>query len=112
MPKVLAIDDSENNVRLMKDILSVKNHVIETATSGEQGIEKFTTFKPDLVLLDLAMPGMDGNEVLRRLIALDENVCVVMVSAAGNRQLLEECIEKGAIGYVEKPFSVKNLRQS
>lgn len=109
MPKILAIDDSEYNTQLIKDILGTRNHAVETASSGKEGLEKYPAFKPDLVLLDLAMPEMDGREVLERLMKIDANACVVMVSAVGNRQILEDCIQKGAIGYVEKPFSVKHL---
>lgn len=109
LAKILAIDDSEYNTQLMKDILTTRNHTVETASSGKEGLEKYASFRPELVLLDLAMPEMDGREVLERLIKLDENACVVMVSAVGNRQILESCIQKGAIGYVEKPFSVRHL---
>lgn len=109
MARILAIDDSEHNVQLIRDILVTRNHVVETASSGREGLEKYAAFRPDLVLLDLAMPEMDGSEVLERLIKTDGDARVVMVSAVGNRQILENCLEKGAIGYVEKPFSVKNL---
>ncbi|MEM2140248.1 response regulator [Nitrososphaera sp.] len=109
MAKILAIDDSEYNTQLIKDILATRNHAVETASSGAEGLEKYAAFQPDVVLLDLAMPGMDGREVLERLMKVDDNACVVMVSAVGNRQILESCIQKGAIGYVEKPFSVRHL---
>lgn len=109
MARILAIDDSDYNTQLIRDILVTRNHAVETASSGKEGLEKYATFRPDLVLLDLAMPGMDGSQVLERLMEMDENAYVVMVSAVDNRQILEDCIKKGAVGYVEKPFAVKYL---
>ena len=109
MKRVLAIDDSPVILSLIKDVLSINNYQIETADNGREGIEKYRKFRPDVVTLDLAMPGMDGRETLMALKEIDEDANVLMLTAADNSLVITECLEKGAAGVVLKPFKPNDL---
>ena len=107
--KVLAIDDSSAILDLIQEILTNNQFEVEIARNGALGLDKYNRFKPDIVTLDLAMPVMDGYETLKRLISLDKNANVIMLTANEQQRILENCLEKGAIGYIVKPFTAKEL---
>ena len=107
--RVLAVDDSPAILDLIREILTAHKFEVETASNGALALDKYARFKPDIVTLDLAMPIMDGYETLKRLIALDRNANVIMLTANEQQRILENCLEKGAIGYIVKPFTAKEL---
>ena len=82
-PKILIVDDTPHNVKMLVDLLSAKGYATVTAASGQEGLEQVEAERPDLVLLDVMMPGMDGYEVCRRIRANPEYgiLPVVMVTA-------------------------------
>ena len=90
--KVMVVDDTPHNVKLLADLLAVKGYAVATAATGEEALAKMGTEKPDLVLLDVMMPGLSGYEVCARIRAEPETALlpVVMVTsprpAAGARQ--------------------------
>jgi CheY-like chemotaxis protein len=81
--KILVVDDTPVNVKLLGDLLTVKGYTVVSATSGKEALEKVDSERPDLVLLDVMMPGMTGYEVCRRLreSAANAMLPVVMVTA-------------------------------
>ena len=108
--KILIVDDSATNIKLLTKIL--EDYVVEYSPTGENALDKVSEFKPDLVLLDVMMPGMDGYEVCRRLRSdlLMAKIKIIMLSA---KTLLSERLkgyEAGADDYVTKPFQVDELR--
>jgi len=110
--KILIVDDEIMNVNLLEDILEDQNYLIETAYSGEDALEVFSVFNPDLVLLDVMMPGIDGYEVCRE-IRTDAGpgrfTKVIMISG---RTMLEERLqgyEAGADDYLTKPIVEEEL---
>jgi two-component system chemotaxis response regulator CheY len=107
--RVLAVDDSSAILDLITEILTAKGFEVETADNGAAALDKYARFKPDIVTLDLAMPIMDGYDTLKRLLAFDKNANVIMLTANEQQRVLENCIEKGAIGYITKPFSSEHL---
>ena len=110
--KVLAIDDSPVVLSLIKDILSLEDYEVETASNGREGIEKYPRFMPDIVTLDVAMPGMDGCETLAALKDIDKNANVIMVTATDNSDALKDCLEKGIISVISKPFKPNDLLEA
>lgn len=111
--KILVVDDNLLNIEIVREVLE-EDYDIETAKTGREALEIATDFQPDIVLLDIMMPGMDGYEVCRRLRANStfRNTTVVMVSAKG---MLEEKVagyEVGADDYITKPFRENGLRES
>ena len=108
--KILVVDDSPTNIKLLMKIL--EDYVIEYSSCGDDALVKALEFRPDLILLDVIMPGMDGYEVCRRLRSNPSmaRTKIIMVSA---KILLSERLkgyEAGADDYVTKPFEVDELR--
>jgi len=107
--RVLAVDDSKDILDLIKDILTNHGFEVDTADNGAAALDKYVRLKPDIVTLDVAMPVMDGYETLKRLLVFDKNANVIMLTANEQHKMLENCLEKGAIGYIPKPFTAKEL---
>jgi class 3 adenylate cyclase/CheY-like chemotaxis protein len=107
---ILVVDDLPQNVKLMDAVLTPRGFVVHTATSGEEALEWLSTQVPDLVLLDILMPGIDGYETCRRIRANEATsfLPVVMVTASGAEQKLR-AIEAGADDFVTKPFEQAEL---
>ena len=107
---ILVVDDLPQNLKLMDAVLSPRGFVVHTATSGEEALEWLSTEVPDLVLLDILMPGIDGYETCRRIRANEATsyLPVVMVTASGQEQKLR-AIEAGADDFVTKPFEQAEL---
>ena len=105
---VLVADDEKNIVQLIKLYLTNEGFVVETAQDGQEALEKARRFKPDLVVLDIMMPRMDGLEVCRRL-RKESNVPVIMLTARTDDVDKIVGLELGADDYVTKPFNPKEL---
>jgi putative two-component system response regulator len=103
-PSILLVDDTEQNISVLKSILS-PNYIIRAATNGELALKIADKFKPDLILLDVMMPGMDGYEVCLRLKANPEtaDIPVIFVTALSESVNEERGFEVGAIDYLTKP---------
>jgi adenylate cyclase len=109
-PLILVVDDLAPNVRLLEAVLSPKGFRVATAFSGEEALDVLSREHPDLVLLDILMPGMDGYEVCRR-IRQDPGTAflpVIMITASGQEQKIR-AIESGADDFVNKPFDQAEL---
>jgi len=109
-PLVLVVDDLATNVRLLEAVLSPKGFRVATASSGEEALDVLGSEHPDLVLLDIVMPGMDGYEVCRR-IREDPGTAflpVIMITASGEDQKIR-AIESGADDFINKPFDQAEL---
>jgi DNA-binding response OmpR family regulator len=111
MPRVFVIEDEEDISGLIRYNLEKDGYQVGLASSGEEGISKLKPFKPDLVMLDLMLPGMQGLDVLRHLKgdAATKNVPVIIVSAKTSETDRVLGLEMGADDYIMKPFSVKEL---
>ena len=109
--KILVVDDTAVNVKLLADLLGVKGYGVVTATSGKDALEKVEREKPDLVLLDVMMPGMTGYEVCRTLRANPATAMlpVVMVTALDPAQERVKGIEAGADDFLTKPINQPEL---
>jgi len=109
-PLVLVVDDLAPNVRLLEAVLSPKGFRVATAATGEEALDVLGKEHPDLVLLDILMPGMDGYEVCRRIRQDPETAFlpVIMITASGEEQKIR-AIEAGADDFVNKPFDQAEL---
>jgi len=109
---VLIIDDDLVVREMAGDLLDFLGHKIVKAESGEEGVNLFrkTPDQFDLVLVDLIMPGMNGVEVMKRIRAIRPNVRVVITSGVGQKNAAREMLNKGADGYLQKPYSLDAFR--
>jgi two-component system sensor histidine kinase/response regulator len=109
--RILVVDDQPANLRVVGMLLSRQGYQVVTADSGPKALEICETDPPDLVLLDMMMPGMDGFQVLEemRAGAAPPSVPVVFVTAAQDRDLLLRAFDAGAVDYVTKPFLPEEL---
>jgi adenylate cyclase len=109
--KVLVVDDTPHNVKLLADLLGVKGYAVATAATGEEALAKLPIEKPDLVLLDVMMPGLSGYEVCRQIRADPETVLlpVVMVTSLDPQGERVKGIEAGADDFLSKPINQPEL---
>jgi len=106
---ILVVEDNERNLKLVRDVLEYAGYDVRVARTAEDGIALAVKEPPDLVLMDLQLPGIDGMEALRRL---RENprtadIPVVAVTAQAMKQDRERALEVGFNGYIEKPISIR-----
>jgi two-component system, cell cycle response regulator DivK len=109
--RILVVEDNPMNLKLVRDVLRHAGYDVVEAHSGEEGVELAVTCAPDLVLMDLQLPGIDGHEALRRLRegSPSVHVPVVAVTAFAMKDDHERAAQAGFDGYVEKPISVRAL---
>jgi CheY-like chemotaxis protein len=108
--RILAVDDLEDNLFLLQTVLESEGYEVETATSGSDALAKISQVQPDLVLLDVMMPGMTGIEVTQR-IRKNQNLQelpVVLITAYGETQA-QQGIQVGANDYIRKPLDLEEL---
>ena len=110
-PRVLIVDDEPNIVLSLQFLLSREGYDIDVARDGESALAIAAQTPPDLVVLDLMLPGLDGYEVCRRLRAADATAAVkiVVVTARAREAERVRGLEEGADAYVTKPFSTREL---
>lgn len=111
--KILIVDDSRSMVESLRAMLSPKTYDIEVAYDGFDAGEKFASFKPDLILLDIVMPGLDGYEVCARIRRRPENkhVKIMVISGEINDETIGKIKEVGADDYLSKTFDALELRK-
>ena len=109
---VLAIEDSPSVRRLIEVCLRSENTAVLTADDGPQGLDLASDLEPDLILLDIGLPGIDGWEVLRRLRAEDatREIPVLVLTAHAQPEVEEQAEERGVQGFMTKPFRPADLR--
>ena len=109
MAKILVIDDEKSIRNTLKDILEYEKHTVKDAADGVEGLNLATTEKFDVILCDIKMPKMDGIEVLEKLLELQIETPVVMISGHGTIETAVEAIKKGAYDFISKPLDLNRL---
>ena len=110
MAKILIVDDSRTSRKILRGLLEESGHVFfAEAENGQEGVDKYKEFNPDITTLDITMPVMDGLEALSKIKEFDKNAKVIMVTAAGQQNKMVEAIKNGASEFVTKPFEKENI---
>ena len=105
MIRVLLVDDSKFLAKALRGILkSLDFEVVAMAHDGVEALEQFKTHSPEVVLLDVTMPNMDGVECLTQLMQIDPEARVVMLSAIQDEEVIERCLALGACSFLKKPI--------
>ena len=110
MPKsILVVDDAAFMRRLLREILTGAGYRVLEAVSGSDALETYVEARPDLVTMDLGMPGMDGLETIERIRGCDVHARIIVVSAAGSDGVIDATEALGVLGFVRKPFQPATL---
>ncbi len=109
-PKILVVDDQYGIRALLYEILLKDGYHIFQAANGAEALKIVDKETPELVLLDMKIPGMDGLEILRRIKEDDPEIGVIMMTAYGELNLINQAMELGAITHFSKPFDIDDVR--
>ena len=110
---ILIVDDAAFMRMVMKDALLKGGYTsITEAADGKQALEKFKQARPDLVIMDITMPEMDGLTALKEMQRLDPTVPVIMCSAMGQQEMVIDAIKGGAKDFIVKPFPAERVREA
>jgi CheY-like chemotaxis protein len=110
--KVLVVDDEPEVRQVLVEFLSTRGYDVVPASRGAEAVAIVEMDKPDLVLLDVSMPDMDGVETLRRINAIAPDLAVIMVTANADIGVTSKLLALGAVDYVPKPFDLDYLDQA
>ena len=110
--KVLLVDDEEEFVKTLADRIEMRNLKSDVALSGESALEIMDENLPDVMVLDLKMPGIDGLEVLRRTKKVYPGVQIIMLTAHGSKKDEQEARRLGAFEYLKKPVDLETLMRT
>jgi two-component system chemotaxis response regulator CheY len=112
MLKVLIVDDSLIIRKKISKILENLGHdVVFDATNGQEAIDAYIKYKPDLVSMDITMPDMDGITAVKHIIKEDKEAKIIMVTSHGQEDMVIKSIQAGAVGYILKPISEDKMAQ-
>lgn len=111
MPKILVVDDEPGIINLLREFLRKKNYEVITASGGAEALQKVETDAPDLIILDVRMPGMSGLEVLKEIMRVKKDISVVMATAVTDEEIGRAALQMGAFDYVIKPFDLEQLEK-
>ena len=110
---ILIVDDAAFMRMMIKDILTKNGYnVVGEAENGLKAVEKYTELKPDLVLMDITMPELDGIGALKKIKEADSNALVIMCSAMGQQAMVIESIQAGAKDFIVKPFQADRVLEA
>ena len=110
MAKILVVDDAAFMRMMVKDTLSKNGYTdLYEAADGVQAVETYNEVKPDLVIMDITMPNMDGLEALRAIMGANPGANVVMCSAMGQEAMVIDAIKSGAKDFIVKPFKPERI---
>ena len=107
--KILVVDDEESVREMLVTYLETEGYDVSTADSGVSALPAIEDFKPQIVLLDIRMPDMDGLQCLRSIIKRNPDIAVVMMSGFVSEQIACKTLEIGAFDYINKPISFEHL---
>jgi DNA-binding response OmpR family regulator len=109
-PLALVVDDDEDSRKILSKVAEKQGFRVQQACDGETAIRMQRELRPDLILLDVSMPGISGLDALREIREVDPHVAVVVVSGAADAEIGEKALDLGAVNYVGKPFDVREMR--
>lgn len=110
---ILVVDDAAFMRMMIKDILTKNGYTVAgEAENGAKAFEKYNELKPDLVLMDITMPEVDGIQALKNIKGADPNAKIIMCSAMGQQAMVIEAIQSGAKDFIVKPFQADRVLEA
>ena len=108
--RVLVVDDQKGVRRLFEELFKKEGYEVNVAVDGRDSIEKVKANTPDIVLMDMKMPNMNGLEASEEIIKYDRNIPIIMMTAYGEMEIVQKALEVGVKKYITKPFDIIDLR--
>lgn len=113
MAKILIVDDAKFMRMTLSNILKKANYeIVGEGENGKEAVELYRTLKPDVVMLDITMPVMNGIEAVKAIKKMDPQAKIIMCSAMGQQKMVVEAIEAGAIDFIVKPFEESRVMEA
>jgi len=109
MPKILIIDDDEVQLSLLQTLLSEQGYTLYSTADGPQGVELYSTHRPDLVLLDIGLPSISGIEVMKQVRQIDGKAKIIVITGYASVESAVHAIREGAWDYIRKPYDPQEL---
>jgi len=111
--RILLVDDLSFMRMVQKEILEENGYIIAgEANDGIEAVSKYKTLRPDLIIMDITMPNMNGLDAMRHIFEFDRNAKIIMCSALGQQQLIVEAIKAGVKDFIVKPFKPERILSS
>ncbi|MDA7025369.1 response regulator [Bacillus sp. CLL-7-23] len=110
--KILIVDDQYGIRVLLNEVFNKEGYTTFQAANGLQALDIVGRERPDLVLLDMKIPGMDGIEILKRMKVIDDQIRVIIMTAYGELDMIQESKELGALTHFAKPFDIDEIREA
>lgn len=107
--RVLIVDDAPYMIKVIRDILEAYSHEVFEASNGEEALLRYAELRPDIVLMDILMPTLDGVNATRKILEQDSGANIIVITAVGKSGLEKDCIGAGAKKFIVKPFKIKEL---
>jgi len=108
---ILVVDDQDGVCQLLQELLASEGFKVTTACNGFEALEMIKTLRPDILLIDMKMPGMSGIDVLTTLQDMEHNCLPIMMTAYGELEIIKEAERLGVSHFITKPFDIDELRQ-
>jgi len=109
--RVLVIDNEDDARRLCEELLTGEGYEVYSATDTSSGLEMVKNLKPDMVIMDLHLPEINGIEGLRRIKNMKEEILTVLVTGRGTMDTVKEAMRHGAYDYITKPFDIELVKE-
>ncbi|WP_409290714.1 response regulator [Peribacillus sp. SCS-26] len=110
--RVLIVDDQFGIRILLNEVLQREGYETFQAANGPQALDIVQKYPPDLVLLDMKIPGMDGIEILKRMKQMDQDIRIIIMTAYGELDMIQEARDLGALTHFAKPFDIDDIRKA
>jgi two-component system chemotaxis response regulator CheY len=107
--RLLVVDDAKEMLKAFRDIFEIQGCEVFEAENGEEALTKYAEVKPEIVLMDILMPKLDGISATKKIVQDDPNAKIIVISAVGKSGLEKECLLAGAKDFIVKPFKIKEL---
>jgi two-component system chemotaxis response regulator CheY len=107
--RILVVDDAPYVLKALQDLLGAYGHEIYGAVNGEEALARYQELNPDVVLMDILMPKLDGVSATKTIIRYDAKAKIIVITAVGKPGLEKECIKAGAKSFIMKPFKSSDL---
>jgi two-component system cell cycle response regulator len=107
--KVLIVDDTSDTLEIIQKLLCYEGYEVIIASTGEEGVKRVEEEKPEVVLMDINLPGIDGTEALRRIRMINPLQCVIMLTAFATVENAIQALKEGATDFIKKPFENEHL---